>query len=134
MIPVIKDKYEVTEREFYKIYFNIFNIKLENKLTPREIETLSILCSKPMNYHLDSNRSPNGKSKRQEIGEEMGVNKTIVYGFISGIVQKGLLIKKSDDFFELPEGIKKLRAAIKENLKSGTFVFDYTFNFTVNDN
>jgi len=134
MIPVIKDEYKVEEKEFYRIYFNIFNIKLDKKLTPQEIEVLAILCSKPMNFYLDSKRAANHKSRKYEIAEELGVNKTVIYGFLNGLVSKGLLIKKSDDFMELPQGIQTLRSAIKSNIKQNPkkeFVFDYTFNFTV---
>lgn len=129
MTPVIKDKYEVNEKEFYRIYFNIFNIKLTKKLTPQEIEVLSIICSKPMNFLLDSKKSPVRKSRKHELADDLGVERTAIYGFLKGLVSKGLLIKKSDDFLELPEGIQKLRAAIKANPKP--FMFDYTFNFTV---
>ncbi len=132
MTPVIKDKYEVKEKEFYRIYFNIINIKLPKKLTPQEIEVLCIICSKPLNFYLDSKRAANHKSRKYEIAEELGVNKTVVYGFLNGLMSKGLLIKKSDDFIELPEGIQKLRTVIKNNLKTGApFTFDYVFNFTV---
>lgn len=134
MTPVIKERYDLDEKEFYRIYFNILNIKLEKKLTPQEIEVLVILCSKPMNFYLDSKRSANHKSKKYEIAEELKVNKTVVYGFLNGLVKKGLLIKKSDDFMELPQPIQTLRNTIKQNLKKGSFTFDYTFNFTINDN
>jgi len=134
MLPRITENYELTEQEFYVLYFNIQNIKREDKLTEEQIKLLSIICSKPLNFYLDSKKSPKGRSKKYELGDDMGKSRTGIYGYLIGLEQKGVLTKGSDGFLELPQGVQNLRKVIKSKLqKEKTFNFEYVFNFMLHE-
>lgn len=134
MLPRITENYELSEKDFYTLYFNIQNIKRTDKLTEQQIELLSIICSKPLNFYLDTKKSPKGRSKKYELGDAMGKSRTGIYGYLIELEKKGILTKGSDGFLELPEGVQNLRRVIKSKLeKDKTFNFEYVFNFIINE-
>ncbi len=124
------------ETEFYQVYFNLLNLYRSRtyRLTPREIELLSLLCAKPMNFILDSEKSGNGKSKKYILASDMKVSPPAVYPLIKNLNKKKILILSEDGFYNVPDNVNSLRRVIKEKLSQGNFNFDYIFNFIlVND-
>jgi biotin operon repressor len=136
MIPQLKDKLELDEYTFFHTYFELQNIKRSKdiKLTERENQLASIICSKPNDYFISNSKSLNGKSKKYEIAEEMSISKHQIYALIKNLKKKGVLKVDEDNFWELSDQIKKLRSVIKEQIKNKDFSLDYVFGFTIRKN
>jgi len=133
MTPRIVENYDLSEFEFYLLYFEIQNIKREKKqkLTPTELELAATICTKPLNFHIDTKKAPKGRSRKYELGLEMGQERTAIYFYLGKLVEKGILTESSDGFLELPDTVQKIRKAVKLKLEQGKFNFDYVFNFNI---
>lgn len=132
----INDQFISSEYEFYKFYFNVMNIRRLKKfrLTGHEIQLISIICSKPMEYFLDKKKSKNYQSKNFELAKELKVTRSALYNLRSSIITKGILIEDEDSLLSFPKEIQVLRRVIKDNLaKDQKFEFDYVFNFTIEE-
>lgn len=130
----VRNEFALTEYQFYRMYLEIQNAVVPKKLTNQEIELMSIICCKPMGWLLDSKKSTNGRSKKYELAEELGIKSPAIYALILSIQSKDYLIKADDDFLYLPKPIDSFRKVIKEKLKQeGEFTFDYVFRFKIGE-
>lgn len=127
-------KHSEKEIGFYRIYFEILNINSTKKLTKRELQLLSIICSKPMQYTLFKRNPRNTADNKTELAKELGVSINQVSNLIRPLIQRGIMLTNEEEEFVLNENITLLRKTIKDNLKNGDFEFDYTLNFKITNN
>ena len=124
-------KYTSKEKEFYNIYFEIFNMTSKKRLTAREREFLSILCSKPLSFILLKRSARKKADNKSLLAKELGVTVNQVSNLIRPLIERRMLIENEEEELLLNPNINILRKTIKENLKNGDFEFDYTLNFKI---
>lgn len=126
----------LTEKQAYEIYFRLLNVTRDKdlRLTEQQIELAALIAEKPMEYILDSQKAPSGKSKKYELAERLKIKEAGIYEPLKELVDKGVMVKNEDDgFMKFTPAINSTRNVIKSNLnKSKLFTFDYNFNITVN--
>jgi hypothetical protein len=123
--------YEVKEQEFYKIYFDIYNITSETRLQKRELEFLTILCAKPMGFRMMKHTSHNIKSGKQELAEEMGISINGISNLIRPLLQQQILLINEEEELEFNKSLNSLRQTIKDSIKEGNFEFSYNLSFKI---
>jgi hypothetical protein len=117
--PTVKASFEVTEKTFYQIFWKMANINRprEMQIADRGIELLALICCKPMDYHIFAGKNLNGKSKKIELADEMGVKAPWLYEMLKGIVDKGFMTIDEDNFYSFPPAVNALRRDLKDYLK-----------------
>lgn len=127
--PSITLTLPVTEAGFYKYFFGILDISKpkEEKLSPKELELAITLAGKPLNFKIDSKKSKDHQSGKQELAKELKIHVTTIYGLIKGLLEKEILIKDEDDFIGFPQTTNDVRGGIKH----GLIDFNYILNFKI---
>tara|TARA_R110000764_G_scaffold20407_5_gene52424 strand:- start:336 stop:746 length:411 start_codon:yes stop_codon:yes gene_type:complete len=123
--------YILKEKEFYKLYFEIYNITSAIKLQKRELELLTILCAKEMNFRLMKHASHNIKSGKVELAGEMGISKNQISNLLRPLIAQQILLVNEEEELEFNSSINNLRSTIKENIKKEDFSFNYNLSFKI---
>lgn len=125
---------ELNEKEVYELYFRLMNITRgkEMRLTEQQIELSSLIAEKPMDYFLDSQKAPSGKSKKYELAQRLKIKEAGIYEPLKSLIEKKVLEQDTEHgFIGFTNGINSTRSIIKKNLKENKeFKFDYVFNIT----
>lgn len=130
--PEIVQKMVLSEYEFYEVYFRLLNARKtkHTALTDQEILVASTLCAKPLSFTLDKEKGQNGKSKKIELAEELGINQRQIYAVIRSLEEKGILQVSEDHLIDTVPNIRNLRRVIKAQVPN--FNFNYVIDFTIN--
>ena len=128
---VLTNEYDVKEQEFYKIYFDIYNITSNIRLQKRELEFLTILCAKPMNFVLMKHTSHNIKSGKQDLADEMGITINGISNLIRPLIKQQILLISEEEELVFNPAINSLRKTIKENTEDKDFNFSYNLSFKI---
>jgi hypothetical protein len=127
----LTSKYKLEEKEFYKVYFDIYNITSQTKLQKRELEFLVILCTKPIEFRLLKHTRHNVKSGKQELAEDMEISINGISNLIRPLITQQILLINEEEELEFNPSINHLRKTIKENIESGEFEFNYNLSFKI---
>lgn len=126
---------EIREKEFYTVYFNLYNLKQKQtrQLTKKEIEFLTFVCYRDKSLEISKNRHQNGLTERKELADDFGLPIKSMYGLLSKLEKKGALKVDEDEFLRLAPAVEGVRDYIKQQLEQNeVFEFDYCFLFKVN--
>ncbi len=112
-------KRTLTEQEFYEYYFQLRNLLIpkDERLANKEVELTALLCTKDDDYVLDAKKSKNGRSKKYELAETLGIAPTGIYKLLQNLEEKGILTKDEDDFVELVPTLKEVTKNIEVPLR-----------------
>jgi|15BtaG_2_1085339.scaffolds.fasta_scaffold00350_7 hypothetical protein len=124
-------KKEFSRKEFFEFYFQLRNLQIpkNQKLTTREIQLAAIICTKPKNYVLDTKKSQDGRSKKYQLSEDLGVTATGIYKILQTLEDKGILRRDEDDFIDVHPAIKNIK-----NTVDNPVTVNYTIRMNIDDN
>jgi hypothetical protein len=122
----IIDPISTDEFGFYKLYFTIYNVKINSILTDRAIDLYSFLCAGELNIL-------NTKKHKYVLAEKLGVKLPRIYKLMEELEYNQLIIKVETGY-EFPQEIDSLRKAIKYFIKNEETEFKYEMNFKITNN
>ena len=131
----LEKSFDLDEWEFYILYFRSLNLMQKNEkkvLRNQEIQLASHICCKPLDFTMETKKTPPGKSKKYELASDMNIQKNAVYTLINNLEKKGILSVDEDGIYRLPADIQELRKAVKSCIEKGVgLTVDYVLKFNL---
>ena len=110
-MEILKKQLELSNRDYYKTHLSIINALLPVKLSPREIDVLSMF----MSFNGDLGKDRFGATAKKFVRKEFNLSHSGLANYMKSLMGKGFIKKEGDSVIILP--------LLKPNIKYQLYQF-----------